>query len=652
MRNKTKSSLSALDLDRIQTAIHSIEQSDFREAQAHHDLLLMYIETHDFSNQSVIYLDVLMCLSRYYCNIKDPDKAMKHLQTALDFAIANKLAERINRVKSTIAITHAISGRYMNAIDIWEELLETTEDPTLKQSILNNLVIGYGFTKQFTKAIDLSYQLLELTELDDDKKALITTYLNQGNAYNHAAQLEKALDSYHKALVIAEQIEDHHKICSIMNNICLVLGDLKRIEEALHYANRSLILRLKYFSDANLAVSYNNIGTIHLNDDNPTEALLYFKQALKIYDAGSDNAALTHCHLNLSKSYLAINEINKALEHAKAGEALARDLNLHSLLLFSDKMLSKCYTQKKQYKKALEYTHAHNNLLNQRVTELTENMISKVEADFLRHKLEEQTESYRVQNKELKKSNNLIKKKTREVRKINNDLNNTIEVLNKLISVISHDVRGPVANAALALHMISNGDFDDSSQPDLFVDISDSLDETTDLLTQILLWIESNSFSTGIDKLMRPMDLNPILESIVKMYNNQIKQKQISFRIAFQSHMTVIHSEPNTIKTIFRNIISNAIKFTGMGGAVHIAVMEKDDKILVKITDSGVGMSAEDIQKLYTNKLDSKTGTNEELGLGIGLSLCISYLKLLGAELEVNSILGEGSTFTIKFPKP
>jgi signal transduction histidine kinase len=144
------------------------------------------------------------------------------------------------------------------------------------------------------------------------------------------------------------------------------------------------------------------------------------------------------------------------------------------------------------------------------------------------------------------------------------------------------------------------------------------------------------------------MDLNPIITGILRLYNNQIKQKRLTVQMVSQNDMTIVLSEPNTLKIILRNIISNAIKFTHEGGSIQIAIYSKDDKSYVRITDNGIGMTDSQIQSLLKSKLSSHVGTNQELGLGIGLKHCISYLKALNAELEISSTLKQGSSFTVK----
>ncbi len=648
MAQTKKKSITDLDLENIKKISGEYHGADFKAKEACCTLITNYLDTYSFANHQDVYMEMLQFVARHYCNSKDTELALKYLNTALDFANRHHYEAYLDDVNSNMAIAYALGGKFLDAIDIWECLLDKTEDVRLKNKVMNNLVIAYGYTSQFTKAIDMSYLLLDLLEQGDDPEALASLYLNQGNAYNHASQNEKALDSYYKALNLLEKQNDQAAVCSVLNNISLVLGKLNRIEEAIDYSNRCLILRMVYFSDAYLAVSYSNIGFIHQQNGNHEEALLYLNRALKIYESGTDAAALAQCHIHISDSLIGLSNFQEASTHALEAEKIARDLGLHKILFLVYETLATCYSRMELYKDAFQYTQAYKEILDQRLEEITSNMISKVEADYLRHKIEDQAETYRAQNEELKKTNRIVKKKTREASKINRTLQETNNLMNRLISILSHDVRGPISNATTALRMITSGEFALIESGEMISDVSESLEETTDLLTQILLWVESKSFSANIDKMLRPVDLNPILNSILRLYNNQIKQKCLVVTVVSQADMNIVYSEPNTLKIILRNIISNAIKFTHNNGSINIAIYPKGDRLYLRFTDNGIGMTESQIQSLLKSKLSSREGTNKELGMGIGLRHCISYLKVLQAELEISSAVNQGTCFTIK----
>jgi signal transduction histidine kinase len=402
-------------------------------------------------------------------------------------------------------------------------------------------------------------------------------------------------------------------------------------ENALEYATRALVLNLKYSSDNNVADSYSEIGAIHRKLQDYPEALLFMKQAKRIYQELNNKPALASSYLSMATAYLDLGDDENALKFAEAGSELCQEFDLHPLLISSSKLLGLIYLKSGRFEESAHCFKRLSELMDEQYSEVTTRLISVEEADYLKKKIEAQSESYRLKNIELE---------------------HTLSVLNKLISVISHDVRGPVSNVATALRMIHNDEFDEATSDELIPDLVESMDGVSSLLSEILLWIESQHFKANISELMKTINLIPLLQSVIQMYTSQMKQKQIKLKYKISSANIDVVSEPNALKAVFRNILSNAIKFTPCGGTIHIALESLNTNTTITFSDTGIGMSQEEIDKLLEHKLGSKLGTNADFGMGIGLKLSIHYLKIMGATLKINSEPGKGSSFKITINNP
>ena len=156
-------------------------------------------------------------------------------------------------------------------------------------------------------------------------------------------------------------------------------------------------------------------------------------------------------------------------------------------------------------------------------------------------------------------------------------------------------------------------------------------------------------------------DRRPILESKILNLNNVIKSCiQLFDANARDKNITLINELPLelfaycdevSIYAIFRNLISNAIKFTPTGGWVRISSEQTISSIKLSIQDNGIGMSEETIHKiLKMNHHYTSLGTNNEQGTGLGLMIVKDFLKLIDGTLEIESIVGNGTTFTIHLP--
>jgi PAS domain S-box-containing protein len=178
--------------------------------------------------------------------------------------------------------------------------------------------------------------------------------------------------------------------------------------------------------------------------------------------------------------------------------------------------------------------------------------------------------------------------------------------------------------------------------------INSSAKAILELLNNLLDWsrIQSNKLKyvpthVEIDKLLN--DVSNVLIPIMK-------EKDIEFILEVEEGLEV-RADADMLATVFRNLISNGIKFTPRGGSIIVTGEVIDEKVYFAISDSGVGMSTETINKLFRiNEFVTTSGTENEKGTGLGLLLCYEFIKKHGGVLEVDSRVGEGSTFRFSIP--
>jgi signal transduction histidine kinase len=337
--------------------------------------------------------------------------------------------------------------------------------------------------------------------------------------------------------------------------------------------------------------------------------------------------------------------LNDADEQSKLTDVMQHKLNVNRLFAMY-------YKYKQDFRRAVEYQDRFIEAQKELYAELSERLISKQEAEYLRGKIEKQNEANIQKNRELERSNKLIKKQSRLLEKSNKELHNSLSMLNRLISVISHDVRGPAANSAAALRLILGKDLKTSSSQEIVHHVIDNLDSVTDLLAEIMVWIESRSFTKDVERLKRDVDLVQITKQVLRFFQGQIRQKQLQIDISFDEPEMMIHSESHVLRIALRNIMSNAIKFTPERKSIHIRCTRQEGIPVLCIEDSGIGMDETELKKLRKSSLKSKQGTNSEIGMGMGLKLSLSYLKLLNIDYSIQSQKDKGTRFTLKMQKP
>ncbi|MFA9388895.1 MAG: response regulator [Prolixibacteraceae bacterium] len=220
----------------------------------------------------------------------------------------------------------------------------------------------------------------------------------------------------------------------------------------------------------------------------------------------------------------------------------------------------------------------------------------------------------------------------------------------KLFSIIGHDLRSPLSSLKLTFDLIVSGliDIHDDDFMDTIVSLSKSTEEAYVLLENLLGWARSESGIIEIEP--ESINMKEMAESTQRLLKLNLKNKVITFQIDIEDRI-IAWADNQMIKTVLRNLVSNAIKFTPNNGTISIQSIREDDKIITKISDTGVGIPPEHVEQLFKARGKIKTyGTNNEPGSGLGLILCHDFVEKNGGELTVSSVLNEGSTFSFSLP--
>ena len=609
-----------------------------------------FLQNTDFGDDCSSYVNILIGIARFHVNAKDTNAAYAALKEALKAAEDANSSQEIFHVQSTIAIIDSMRGDHLKAIYTWEDMLENMDKShSMWVPIVNNLIVAYSFTLQYARSVDMSYELLEvLDDSDYEPEVRISALINLGNAYRPLKSYEKALKVYKEAEEIATRQNNMPYLSYAYSNMAHSLADLGRYDEALEYNHKVLEINKVYYADAQIADALSALGNNCIRVERFDEAKEYLLQAMDLIDASEDRVGYITLNLDLGSLHQAIKEYDTCLAYLQKAEQLLEETDVvqHRITLY--KLYGDCYSAMGNYQESNKYLSLLSKIQDQQYIELSEKMISKQEAEYLRRKIERQNESYHQKNIELEESNRLIKLQSQQLEESNHELHTSLGMLNRLISIISHDVRGPIANSSAALKMINDGSINLETNKDLVGYIINSLDGLNDLLTEMMIWIESRSFSKGVDRLMQDVALESMLDPVLKLYHGQIIQKQLNLEVDIAECKIPCYTEPNILKIVLRNILSNAIKFTPQGGTISITCNCTGQCPQLHIKDNGVGMSKDEVSQLLKQGLKSKAGTNQEIGMGLGLRLSLGYLKILGIDFSILSEENQGTEFVLK----
>jgi two-component system sensor histidine kinase/response regulator len=220
----------------------------------------------------------------------------------------------------------------------------------------------------------------------------------------------------------------------------------------------------------------------------------------------------------------------------------------------------------------------------------------------------------------------------------------------KLFSIIAHDLKSPF-NGLLGFSEILNENirtFPIEKSEEIITTINSTAKQTLVLLENLLTW--ANTQTGQFDFKPENQSLKPIIQAIVVVLNSSASIKNITIN-SFLSDDITAYADLNMLKTVLRNLISNAIKFTDSGGKVDINTVSDKNQIKITVADDGVGMNEETISKLFRIDATLTTkGTANESGSGLGLILCKEFVEKHGGKIWIESEVGKGSKFVFTLP--
>lgn len=221
---------------------------------------------------------------------------------------------------------------------------------------------------------------------------------------------------------------------------------------------------------------------------------------------------------------------------------------------------------------------------------------------------------------------------------------------NKLFSIISHDLRNPFSSiiglSELLKHSTEDKDIEESQS--LASMIHTTAESTLVLLDNLLSWTKSQTGQMNFTP--ATFDLKTAVIQVLGTLDPIAQVKNISLNYD-QSIHTEIYADENMLKTVLRNLISNAIKFTDANGKIHIHAITKPDLIEINVSDNGIGMDKDIQDQLFvTHKTHTTSGTANEVGSGLGLLICKEFVEKHDGHIWVESEIGEGSKFKFSLP--
>jgi signal transduction histidine kinase len=216
----------------------------------------------------------------------------------------------------------------------------------------------------------------------------------------------------------------------------------------------------------------------------------------------------------------------------------------------------------------------------------------------------------------------------------------------KILSVLSHDLRGPMNNLISLTKLFRNEQLKTDEIRKIMMGVHGDVIHSVELLETLLTWTRSNFSRIAVEH--KQVDLRHLFFSILDLFRPALDAKQMGIELNLFSGP--FYSDPAILNIVMRNLVSNAIKFSPSGAKISIESERNVDHLKVRVRDWGEGMDEEAIRFITTDQSFSRAGTHREQGFGLGLRLCREFLPLVNGHLEIESSPGHGTIMIVTLP--
>lgn len=552
---------------------------------------------------------------------------------------------------------------------------------------------GYRNLENYNKAVEYCIKGLNHAIKLKNKKEIAYNYHTLSTIYLFLNNYDIALKYINKSFNLFNETNNIRGLGYCYHSFGNIYAEKSEYTLALENFNKALRIKEKNNDKNGCATIYNEIGELYFIQSNYAKALIFFNKSLDVFLDLNLSSKIGREYANIAKTHLHINNVNQAIQYANESLKIEDKLNLDEIVMTSYYVLYESYNKLKNFEKAFYYQglfvttkiNFFNKKKNRQIYEVQTKYESQSKDLNIKILKKEKATHYIIifsfigffivsiiliivlfkKNQNKKASNKLLENAKNELVRHAIDL----EELNKrlvesesklkesnnskniLFSIISHDLINSI-NSILGFSSVLCNDyevFDKNEIKKYLILINDSTKKMYRLIDNLLQWSR-----TQLDHIKYTPDfcnVKYIAEELIINSLNDFKNKNIKVRVDI-SEICIAFCDMDMVKVIVRNLLSNAIKFTKPGGEIIISAKERNKYIEVSVSDNGVGISKDDINKLFDDKISfTSRGTLAEKGTGLGLVICRDFVQINKGKIWVESVEDEGSVFKFTLPE-
>ena len=672
---------------------------------------LKYLAEISSNSKDSLKMRAIIELVSWYLN--NPENAGSRTAASANLRLANDLAKTkaqkttLFRILDNEGTRLRNLSRYPPSLFLHEEALRIAK--TLNKAMFiartyNNLGTTYRRMDEFSLAMNAHFNGLKISDSINNPHSSAIALNGIGNIYLSLGNLEMAEQTFMRSLRLERSVNQVLGIAINLNNLGNVARERKQYDKAIDFFDSSFMVNSSINSMVGMGINYHDIAMTYIELNQFELARDYLLKSLGMFKKIGDERYELDAYLNLASCAAETGDTKEKTFYYNMALNLSKKLGVNSAIYKSSIEVAKIHQADGEYQKANELLFEalnYNDSLN--ITKSSKELSAlqfKFEAEKKLRQLEQAKNVISKNNLAMKQqkwrfifvsgfigllvivisiayiikrryAKNVIGKNV-ELMRIQKDLaqhTQELEVARKFaeqasaakamfLANMSHEIRTPLNTILGSAELLKSSCSDTGNLRHLEAIIISG----RGLLKTINAILELSKYESGKEPIaLAPIDIIDLCNELEIQFTPLFQKKNIDFSIQFNSprSLSLIISDEVKIRQILLNLIGNALKFTVEGSVIvksQVIIFTsqngfKEEYLVISVEDTGRGISEDKHRSIFESFVQVEQSSLEKTeGTGLGLAIAKRCANLLNGDISLNSIIGKGSTFTVKIP--
>lgn len=638
------SAIGTLDLSRLMNmGLHNKNQEDFERAQQY---FTRYLELAQELRDTIHIANALNLNGELLMIQGEFDLSLEFIEQGL--VLREKMGDQVavaNSLKN-IGMVYNKQGNLAQALSYLipcVALSEKTKATQDLESVFRIIATIYQAQENYSQALQYIFRCLEIAEATGNTKGVASAYSVLGGIYMAMGEFSQALETYDCCIRLSEEEGLTLVNATALTGIGMTYQALGDLEQARSYLMQSLAIRQEFGLRFPIGVSVRALGNLALDQKDYVEAINYCQQGLEIANEIGSKSIQLNSLACLYEAYKSLKQPDQALAFWEQFYLLDDSLKMEETRLQLQKME---FTQERltdsliNVRKQISLELAYQEKLSRRNYLIVGGITLGIVVFFFfrnRHQTRSREQELELQReRELKEQMTTLNQlKSRFFANISHELRTPLTLI---LGPLSHILDHPSAwDQEKILHQLRMMQRNGRKLTELIEEILD------------LSKLEANK----LELLEETTPVKPFFEYLFAIFEPQFQSLDLQVDLRFDLKEDSLHvlMDRKKIEKVLNNYLSNAIKFTPKGGPITLTISETDSRLLIEVSDTGVGVHPQDLPHVFERFYQSMRAEQKVYGgTGIGLALVSEFAALMGGKAYAESQPGQGSQFYFEWP--